>query len=199
MDFSPAAISNIGFLVIGLYLIFVNRREQPSYLSFIGPLSVAVGTSSFIYHLHPTLISKLIDLSVIFLFLSFLVTINLYRLRHAALHPKKLIGLYIASNVATIILLYFTRLEAGVWLFVIYVVLAALTEFLLLLKTVPRYNLILFALAIAILAIAWQLRMIESITVLSWTIIVSGHAVWHGLVSLCFLLIYYFHRRLRHQ
>jgi hypothetical protein len=196
MDFSPAAISNIGFLVIGLYLILLNRREQPSYLSFFGPLAVAVGTSSFIYHLHPTMASKLIDISVIFLFLSFLVAINLYRMQRTSLNGRKLVGLYIACNISTVILLYTTRLEAGVWLFVVYVALAALTEFFLLLKVIPRHNLTLFALAIAVLAIAWQLRMIESIKVLNWTVVISGHALWHGLVSICFLLIYYFHRQM---
>jgi len=196
MDFSLPALSNIGFLMVGLYLICINRRQPPSYRLLFGPLAIAVGTSSFIYHLHPTFTSKLIDISVIFLFLSFLVMINLYRMRLAVFNTKRLIELYLVCNLTTIILLYLTHLEAGVWLFVAFVVLIALTEFFLFATSFPRPDLILFVISIVVLAVAWQLRMIESVTILGRTVIISGHALWHGTVSICFLLIYYFHRQM---
>jgi len=73
--------SNLGFLVVGLFVVRLARAEGAPRAGLLGPIAIATGLASTAFHATSTLAGQLADQSVMFLESSLFIVLNVGRLR----------------------------------------------------------------------------------------------------------------------
>lgn len=82
--------SNLAFFAVGLFMIYMSRKEKRSGLLFwFGPAALLVGTGSGIYHASINFWTQLLDFFVmyVFCFLIILASLRRLHLRFFKIHP----------------------------------------------------------------------------------------------------------------
>jgi len=182
--------SNLGYVLVGLWLYLQFRIQSPSIWMGIIPITaVAIGVTSGLYHASYSFVFQVTDLASMYLFSSFLLTFNLNRLVSMSEAVAYLLyfGLFLASSAAFLLI----RKRSGFLIFAAQVLVAMVLEVAAWFggETASRVD---YVLAIALLAIS----VIFSIVDYTGRFfdpddhVLQGHAVWHMLSAICFLFIY---------
>jgi hypothetical protein len=184
--------SNIGFVIIGFYLLKKAKEENKNNLSLVGLCSIAVGIGSFLFHATATRWGQILDVSAMMWLLSLPLVLNANRLGVLATNKVKLAyGLF--SLISTIFITFFTKW--GILYFGIFVTIGILSEFKLYLKEkeVTEYKTYLKLLGTFFLAFAIWLTDTFKIICDPDNHIFNGHAAWHLLCAWAVYYIYQFY------
>ncbi|MFN0063810.1 MAG: ceramidase domain-containing protein [Myxococcaceae bacterium] len=186
------AWSNVGFIVVGAYLLVRAARLGKLPLTLIGVTSVLVGVGSFLFHMSGTLIGELIDVSTMLLIGGLMLSLELRRLipLKTAWHTAAVYAGIVAAFEA--VLLVFPVL--GIALFSTQVALFVFAHLLCRFRekgTNYRYMRWLF----------WSFGLGFGIWVLDFSgaacdqnfHLFNGHAAWHLLTAVC-MLFYFMHQ-----
>jgi hypothetical protein len=185
--------SNLGYVLVGLWLYVQFRIQSPSLWMGIIPITaIAVGITSGLYHASYSFVFQVTDLASMYLFSSFLVTFNLKRLVSMPDGVSYLLyfGLFLVSFVAFMLI----RKRSGFLIFAAQVLVAMALETAAWFggETASRLN---YIVAIALLAVS----------LVFWIVdykgrffdpddhVLQGHAVWHLLSAVCLLFIYHYY------
>jgi hypothetical protein len=186
--------SNLAYIAVGLYLLWICRREWRNALTAVGVTAVLVGIGSFIFHATGTFFGEVLDISAMYLISGLFITFNVKRLYDW--NDKKLLQLYVGISLASIALLIATK-HSGIPVFVLQVTIAGIMEIQLFRrKTVPTdyrqliYLIVVFAISFTFWALDIRKRLCNPDNHL-----LTGHAVWHLSNSLCLLFFYRFHKQ----
>ena len=108
------AWSNLAYILVGLYLLSQTRKPEASNLWPGGLTAILVGICSFVFHAYPTFNTEYLDLFAMYLFGTYLLSINLYRAFD--LTRNTAIGIYAAVIVFSATLLLLNNELGIVWL-----------------------------------------------------------------------------------
>jgi hypothetical protein len=182
------AWTNVGFVIVGLAILRLARRDRVSLASWLGPIAIATGLASFAYHATGTLLGQLFDQGVMFLETALFIAIDARRLR-----PRMpVLGLYLAIVTASIAALVAWP-TAGIALFAAHAVAFAVLEVICYRRArAPSYRFLAIALALFVASQAlWQLDLRGPLCDPD-NHLLTAHGGWHLLGALTFLF-YYLH------
>jgi len=189
------AISNISFVIVGLYLLKLIRNKKSIYLLF--PVSaILVGITSFLYHASWTFFFQVFDVSSMFMLSCLLLAFNVWRL--GFIKEKMLPLIYALMVLASALSMIIIKGQWGEILFAIEVIILLISE-IYLAKRTQGTNYSNFFKALGIFAVAftiWSLD-VKEIVCIKDNHILQGHAVWHILNSLCFIFLYKFYSQFK--
>jgi len=184
------AISNIPYVLIGIYLIYSNRNNEKSLGKIFGLHMIMIGVFSFLYDAQVTFFTQILDLSAMFLFISFYFILNLQKLK-----PRVKINypfIFILLNIINLILIIVLQGSSGRILFASVLVGAVGIEIYLIFKEKLRLVQInYFIWAIFLLAIGFGIWMLDANHI--WcdsTNILNGRGVFHYLTAISIFLLY---------
>jgi len=192
--------SNLTYVFVGIYLIFIRLKSNNLLLRLIGPLAIICGLSSGIYHATFTHFSQTFDNGAMFLFSSLLIVMNLNRMKIKSLSVSKLILLYIVLNVISLMIFCFQKklfgINVGITIFAIQLLAVVITEYYCNKKAEAKYKFNNLIVAFVILFVAWSFWWLDFLKV--WcnpatAHFINGHAVWHILSSISFIFVYRFY------
>src|SRR5690606_5856714 len=86
--------SNLAYIAVGLYLLWICRDRRHEALSAVGVTAVLVGIGSFAFHATGTFIGEVLDVSAMYLISGLFITFNTRRL--FAWSERQLLALYVA-------------------------------------------------------------------------------------------------------
>lgn len=195
------AWSNLAFLVVGVLLAFLSRKEQNLLPKLFGPLAIFIGLASFMYHASYTFVGQMLDLLSMFLLISFILIVDLRRTAWPFFSTGNSIVLFIVLNIVSTAVMYFVRViggfNIGILIFALQVALVLILEVYLLTKShfTSRMIYLLGALAIAAAGCVVWVYDYKRIWCDAATFhFINGHAVWHVLTAISLLFIYYHFR-----
>jgi len=194
--------SNLAYIFVGIYLIFISRKENNLLLKLIGPLAIICGLFSGIYHATFTHFWQAFDNGAMFIFALFLIVFNLYRLKIKYFSIRNLAILYVLLNIVSLSIFYYQKtffgINVGITIFALQLLTVLITEFFLYKKAQGNYKLDNLFIAFTILLIAWGIWWLDFLKIWcspSTAHIINGHAVWHILGSLSFVFDYKFYKQ----
>ncbi|HMV45691.1 MAG TPA: ceramidase domain-containing protein [Leptospiraceae bacterium] len=184
--------SNLAYIFIGFYLIWKNKNDSISSLKLVGPMAIATGIASFLYHASFTFFFQFFDLSSMYLFSTMILSMNLKRAK--IIKKEYQHGTQFIILAASMLLLYIFK-PFGIPIFALQVLAGLILEFYIFRKmkeeiTYSYYKLSLLFLVLAF--VAWTVDF-RRIICDPMNHILQGHAVWHILSSSCFLFLYKFY------
>jgi hypothetical protein len=184
--------SNLAYVVIGVVVLLRAHRDRRMDLAAIGWIAIVLAGGSMFFHGSSTALGEMVDLSMMYLFSTFVIVLNVKRLLGST---ARLWALAIAIFGATIVVLV-AYLPAGIPLFVTHVIVAGALEIRI--RRVARVEgarygyLVLLVLFFAVAWTAWWLDILE-IVCDPHDHVFQGHAFWHVSNSFCFLWAYEFY------
>jgi hypothetical protein len=184
--------SNIGFIIIGIYLLKRANVEEKKNLSLVGLCSIAVGIGSFLFHATATRWGQILDVSAMMWLLSLPLVLNANRLGVLAADKVKLVyGLF--SLISTVFIIFFTKW--GILYFGFFVAVGVFSELKLYLKEreVTHYKSYFKLLGTFLFAFAIWLTDTFKIICDPDNHIFNGHALWHLLCAWAVYYIYQFY------
>ncbi len=190
------AWSSAMYVLVGLLIIYLSIRKDSRAVQLIGYMAILVGVASFFYHASSILVAEIFDLFSMYLFSTYALVVNCYRLYQWNL--KRLIGLYVGVILASLALLLWMPV-LGILIFAFQVIAVMVLELKLYRRQTSEHP-------INYRPIVWMITFFAialGIWILSWTGIVcdpynhwlQGHAIWHVLNSFCFYFLYQFYRQ----
>jgi hypothetical protein len=185
------ALSNIPYILLGIYLI-VKRKESRLNLPF-GLLSILIGTASFIYDATYLLLTQIIDLSAMFIFILFLLGLNLKRLKSIQANV-----LFLSGFLAFVVMVLFTLFIGGSMgrlLFGIGVVSVLVTELLIRLRN-HDYTDKYFYLAITVFIMGFGIWLIDANKI--WcdqNNVFNGRSIFHYATTIAIFFLYRFYKQ----
>ena len=183
--------SNMAFVVIGLYIIYLARKENRPHLLPIGIVAQFLGVFSGLYHATGTFIGEWLDISSMILFTG---TGIVYNLRRLFLIPKRSMVLIFATLMLTSMVLIYYFEKLGVVLFGMQFIGCALMELYLFSKAPVKANYFYFKAMVVTFLVAWGVWWLDIMKI--WcnpdNHIFTGHAFWHVATSFTFLFVYHF-------
>jgi hypothetical protein len=194
--------SNLAFIFVGIYLIFVSRKKNNFLLKLFGPIAILCGLSSLIYHATFSYFWQIFDNLAMFFFASLLIIFNLFRFKTKNFSVKNWVFFYVLLNIFSFIIFYYQKtflgINVGIIIFIFQILIILFTEFLLYKKYKNEYKLNNLLIAFAILLTAWGIWWLDFLKI--WcdpaTLhIINGHAIWHVLNSLSFIFVYKFYKQ----
>ncbi len=183
-------ISNLFFILVSYWIFFVKQRNS-FFLSFgFAISSFLIGLFSTLYHASFTFFMQFFDLSSMFLFASFILVLNLYRLE---LIPKKMIffGTGLLTVLCALALLNWKRY--GIFIFANLIIFVIFTELILKLKYEVVYKNFLIGLALLSIGFIFWILDYSRIWCNPNNHWIQGHAVWHTLTALCIYFVFLFY------
>jgi hypothetical protein len=191
------AISNISFVLVGIYLLSLIKNKKSIYILF--PISaILVGITSFLYHASWTFFFQIFDVSSMFMLSCLLLSFNLWRL--GIIKERFLALIYVALVLASALSMIVIKGQWGEILFAIEVIILLASE-LYLSRKVQGTHYFNFLMALGTFALAftiWSLD-VKEIVCLKDNHILQGHALWHILNSICFIFLYKFYKQFKSQ
>lgn len=183
--------SNLAYLFVGLYLLRLAYRKKDWLAAVFGGIACLVSVCSGLFHASGTYVGEVLDLWSMFLLSSLFMVFNLKRFFPMSFGTALLIYLL---NVGLTLGLMVATHTSGVPIFIIQVTLAGILEIVLRFKRGPvdYRGLGLTALFFAVAYGIWWLDYLHIVCDpnLHW---ISGHALWHGINSFCFVFAYQFY------
>lgn len=202
---NPAdAWSNLGYVVLGVWMIVLARRAPHAagspLLSTFGPASVAVGVFSGVYHASYTYFLQFFDFLGMFLFCFTVITANALRLGWIGPGRRwRFFGAGVALFSAAVPLVSLTRIP--IQTLIVVLVVAILGQELTIHRRRPKdlrppdYR--LFALALALVGAGAACSLADLTRTWcepgSW---LQGHALWHLLSAAALLALFHFYARI---
>jgi hypothetical protein len=186
------AVSNVGFVIVGLYLWRIVRGRS-IYLLF--PISaVLVGITSFLYHASWTFFFQVFDVSSMFMLSCLLLSFNAWRLKLLTERqlPYACAGI-LAVSIASMIAI---KGKSGEWIFAVEVAVVAASEAVLASRRAAaeyKYEHFLWALGTFLLAFGIWILDVKEIVCDPKNHFLQGHAVWHVLNAFVFYFLYRFY------
>jgi hypothetical protein len=194
--------SNIFYIVVGIYLISISRKEKGLLLKLIGPLAIFCGLASGIYHATFSYVWQAFDNGAMFIFISLLLVFNLYRLKTKHISTKLLSGLFILLNIASISAFFYKKtlfgINVGITIFAVELIAVLTIEAILYAKAKAKYKLDNLLFAFGLLIVGWGIWWLDFLKI--WCDpnifhLINGHATWHILTALSFIFIYKFYKQ----
>jgi hypothetical protein len=182
------AWSNLAYVVVGFYLLYLAHRDRRVPLYLCGATSILVGFGSFLFHISGTFFGEFFDLSAMFLIGSLMVTMEARRF--VTLSMAKTTMLYLAISLGSMLVVLLFR-TVGIVLFGIQVALIYVSNIYWKsrkAKVVHRHAFRLgatFAVAFGI----WLLDLFKVVCSPS-NHVFTGHSAWHILTALCLYFFY---------
>lgn len=181
--------TNAGFVVVGVLLVALARRERGGAAGLLGPIAIATGLASTALHATSTLAGQLADQSAMFLESALFVTLDVRR--SVGWRPPALVALYalLCLGSAAVLLAAPTL---GIALFVAHVALFLALELRLFLRprAATRYG--PFVSAGGVFAASYLLWWLDRLGILCdpENHVLTAHGVWHLLGALSFYFWY---------
>jgi hypothetical protein len=193
--------SNLAYIFIGIYIIYLANKEQNKFLSIIGYIEIILGLGSFLFHASSTHFGEVIDVGAMYLFIVFTLVINLNRWlcekeRGISKHLQLL--LFISISIFSIAIVALFKGTVGIILFALLAILSGHFETELFRKYNKGLNYKPLVLLVIFFGLAWGIWWLDiTKTVCDPTNhFVQGHAMWHILNSFCFLFLYRFYKQI---
>jgi hypothetical protein len=185
--------SNIGFLVCGLVILFYGiKKNHHSNMKQFGPIIFLMGAMSLFYHLSNFYGTQILDFVGMFLFVGWVIGMNLVRL--GKLKSNKVLWFNLGFcflNCLIMHVMYLTGLKFQALILISGFVIVA-TEFMARKLIKVHYNWFFASLAILIFAFGFSISDGQRIwcdpSQHGW--FSQGHALWHWIGSLAMFTIY---------
>lgn len=176
--------SNVGFFLVGAWVLAVARREQRALAGTVGLLAIATGLGSIAFHATSTLAGQLLDQGAMLLESGLFVVVSLAMLTR--LERSAALALYVLASIVGLGLLV-TIPTAGIALFAVEMTLFGLLE-LALLRRGPRISYAPLATVVALFVVAYAAWWTERLGVLCDpdNHVFGLHALWHFLGAASF-------------
>lgn len=194
--------SNLAYVIVGLVIIRLARREGHPQLAAIGLIEILLGFGSAYFHASSTHWGEVVDIGCMFLFSSYVLVINFNRwlcTRGPGLSRRVQVAIFLLISSVSILAVSLFQGWVGIVLFAAQAVGAGRLERLLYRQRAPGVSYRpLFAL-LGTFALAWGIWWLDILKIVCDpdNHFLQGHAAWHLLNSLCFLFLYRFYRQLR--
>jgi len=187
--------SNLAFIIVGILLVRMARREEQPKLILVGYSSIFLGFGSGLFHMTSAFVFEIFDLLGMFLISGLMLCLNLERL--LSLRIQTVYSLFIAMTRASVLAMLLWK-PAGIPIFAIQIAAAMTVEMLLHIRRDAiqyRYFMAMagsFAFAFAI----WTADITGYICDPD-NHFITGHAVWHVLNSVAIFFIYKFYTQFK--
>jgi len=187
-------LSNLGFLIVGVWVIARARRHRRAAAGLLGWIAIATGIGSAALHGTNTLIGQFMDQGAMFLESAFFVVFGLWRWRRWS--RPRLVALYAALVLGSLgLMLRFPTL--GIALFVAHVVTFLAIELGLFVRDRGRTRYWAMLAAGGTFALSWGVWWLDLLRV--WcdpdNHLFTGHALWHLLGALSFYFWYRYYEQ----
>jgi len=177
------AFSNMIYFAVGIYLLA--KKESKIAKSF-GVLALMVGAFSMIYDITYTYGAQLLDLFGMFLFVSFILVLNLKRINPRIRHLSKILFLIAFFSV---ILTFFIKGYSGDVIFTMLILFILLIEFYVS-KNSKRLNYQSLFIAIVLICIGAFIWIFDAFQIwCSPATILNGRAIFHYLTAIAIVYI----------
>lgn len=185
--------SNISFVIVGILVIYLSKKENQKQLSPIGYIGIVLGLFSGFFHASGTSLGSWLDISSMYLLTGVAIAYNFKRLYGWAFMPT-----FLALVIPSSLIVYFFEV-LGLLVFALHFITALAVELVLYRKkqTDTDYKPLLWMLGIFL--VAWSVWWLDLTKV--WcdpdNHYFSGHALWHLMTGTTFYFIYRFYRQFK--
>lgn len=193
--------SNLAHVAAGLLILYLARQYKKTLLWWLGPIVILIGIFSFVYHASYTFIGQMLDLGSMFLFATFLLILNLQRIK-PTLKNSTAAWIYVMINLFCLAIMYVVRtiqgFNIGILIFGIELAVVLALEAIAWSRAKTRYQLgyILVALLTAsIAAVIWMFDYTRIWCDPRMFHYLNGHALWHILTATSLLFVFLFYRQ----
>lgn len=182
--------SNAVYLLVGVLIIVLARREGRASLGWLGVIAIVIGLGSAFFHASSTYAGEVTDVAMMYLFSAFAVTFNARRAFGIA-HPARLYSAVAGGSIVLMAL----WMDVAIFLFAAHIVVAGVLEIRIRRKRIQevRYR-ALFLLCLFFL-IAWGFWWLDVLKIVCDPDehVFQGHAAWHVLNSFSVYFAYRFY------
>lgn len=194
------AWSNLVFVLVGVYIFLNSRDHRNPLLKFLGPMAVLVGIFSFFYHASFTFIDQFLDLGSMYLFSSYVIILNIRRLKTQFFTTRKLLFSFLLLLSVSLLATYFIRptnnFSIGYPIFGLQVLGIIILERRLYKQNANSYKIHNLLIAFAVFMLGFISLILDLLRI--WCNprmfhLINGHALWHILSSIAFLFVYFFY------
>ncbi|MCO4792413.1 MAG: ceramidase domain-containing protein [Bacteriovoracaceae bacterium] len=184
--------SNIGFVLIGAYLIHKASKSNRKNLSLVGICSILVGIGSFIFHATATRWGQVLDVSAMMWLLSLPLVLNGARLKVLKDSQVKM-AYALFSLLSTVFITFFTKW--GIAYFGVFVAVGVFSELKLFLNKANKVNYKPYIKLLVTFFVALGIWITDTFKIICDpnNHIFNGHAAWHLLCALAVYYIYEFY------
>lgn len=185
--------SNIGFIIIGIFIHRLASRSGQNQLKVIGISSIVVGFGSGMFHASSTFFFEVFDLLGMFMIGGMLLCLNLQRL--LSFSNRTLVAIYLSICCISVALMFVWR-PSGIATFSTLLTLACMSELLLHLRRdeISYKYFVFMSGTFALSFLFWGLD-ISKVLCRPDNHILTGHAVWHLLNATAIYFIYKFYEQ----
>lgn len=181
--------SNIGYVIVGIYLIWLCFKEKNQHLLIIGIAGVFLGIGSGLFHATGTFFGEFLDVSGMFLYTILGIVFGVRRLFH--MRQGLTVYLFVGLQLISMAVLWFIK-PIGIGLFSVLFTAVLLMEIALYRRDHLRIDYKYFFLFLASFGIAWGVWWLDILKILCDpnNHIFNGHAFWHLLTAFTFYFNY---------
>ncbi len=193
--------SNLAYILIGIYIIYIAYKEKRTFLATIGYIEIVLGMGSFFFHASSTYIGEVVDVGAMYLFIAFTLVINLNRWlteKNSGLSKHNQLLLFISLSIFSIAVVALFKGTIGIILFAVLVIVSGHFESEIYRKYNKGLNYKPLILLIVFFGVAWGIWWLD----ITKTVcdqnnhFIQGHAIWHILNSFCFLFLYKYYKQI---
>jgi len=183
--------SNIGFIIVGLFIYRQAKKVSQDGLLLIGISSVILGIGSGLFHASSTFFFEVFDLLGMFMISGILLCFNLQRL--SGISNRATTGIYIILNAASLALMLIWH-PSGIATFAVQLAVALTLELLLhIRRDEVSYRHFIHMVGFFVLSfIFWGLDISKTVCD-PHNHIINGHAIWHLLNAGAIYFIFRFY------
>ncbi|MDD5039564.1 MAG: ceramidase domain-containing protein [Patescibacteria group bacterium] len=191
--------SNLGYIAVGLIIFFAGSYSKRSVLALFPWIIVLIGVGSFLNHALRTDLGQMMDIGSMMLLSSYLVLLNINRLRPISNRTLYQLFILLAGvGVGTMYALYeIWGINIGILFFGAGLSILLGLESVLWARSKPyQLHFLLFGLLPAAAAcFTWTLDYFRVWCHMPTVHVINGHVMWHLLTAVSFFFIYKFYRQ----
>lgn len=193
--------SNLAYIFVGIYIIYLARKDKKPFLTTIGIIEIILGFGSFFFHASSTHIGAVLDVSAMYLFICFTLTINLNRwldMKDKAISKAYQLTLFCILSILSIMVVAIFNDEIGIYLFAFLAIASGHFEAEIFRKQRDKHNYKPLLMLLIFFGVAWGIWWLDvTKTICDPTNhFIQGHAFWHLLNSFCFYFLYKFYKQI---
>jgi len=188
--------TNVGFVIVGLWVLARARRDGRGALGWIGVAAIATGVGSAFFHGTSSLAGQLVDQNVMLAETSLFVALNVMRWRRWP-NPDRRLALVALGILAPSLLALVLVPDAGIALFALHVVVMLALELALALRDRGAIRYHDLAVVGLLFALAWGLWWLDKLGLACDPDqhVMTLHGVWHLLGAASFIFWYRHYRQ----
>jgi len=183
--------SNIGYVLVGIYILYLCKKENNPHLRVLGLVGICLGFMSATFHATGTFFGEFLDVSSMYLLTATGISFNSRRLFQLSFTKARALFILILSLSMGLLLLF---RPIGITLFGIQFVTAVILEVILFFKSKERAAYRYFLYMVVTFLTAWCVWWLDLLKI--WcnpdNHLFNGHAFWHLETALIFYFIYRF-------